>query len=77
MSADNYYEVRKHPNGGFTYVMGFDSSPYDPIVSENDPQFAGVWDAWNAAQDDGWTEYGVSFHSEVYADLQAAIEPES
>lgn len=25
MSADNYYVVKPHPEGGFTYVMGFAS----------------------------------------------------
>lgn len=28
MSADNYYIIRKHPNGGYTPVMGFASDQY-------------------------------------------------
>lgn len=65
MSADNYYEVRKHPKGGFTYVMGFDSDTRGAReATENDPQFDTAWAAWKAADADGWTEYGISFHVE-------------
>jgi hypothetical protein len=41
VSADNYYIVKKHPEGGFTYVMGFDSDD-DPDLSvgDHDPRFA-------------------------------------
>lgn len=65
MSADNYYEVKKHPWGGFTYVMGFDSYGGPTRAARgDDPQFADVWNAYKAASDDGWTEYGVVFHPE-------------
>lgn len=76
MSADNYYEVRKHPLGGFTYVMGFDSDPKpDREPTENDPQYDDVWDAWEAAEDQGYTEYGTSFHPETRDALRKAVTP--
>jgi hypothetical protein len=47
MSSDNFYVVRKHPNGGFTYVMGLASHDidengtfnYDLPVRKGDPVF--------------------------------------
>ena len=64
MSADNYYEIRKHPKGGFTYVMQIDSIPLNSQPINSDPQFADVWNAYKAAANDGYTEYGVVFHPE-------------
>jgi hypothetical protein len=62
VSADNYYVVRKHPDGGFTFVMGFDSdSRPDREPTFQDPWYDDVWKAWNAT---GWSEYGTTFHPE-------------
>lgn len=78
MSADNYYEVRKHPNGGFTYVMGFDSDTDTRgprAARESDPQFDTVWAAWLAADNNGWTEYGISFNAECEDALRREAGP--
>jgi hypothetical protein len=72
MSADNYYEVRKHPNGGFTYVMGFDSERgFGPSRNAdiNDPQFSDVWAAYSAAANE-WAEYPTTFHPECESALR-------
>jgi hypothetical protein len=63
MSADNSYVVRKHPNGGFTYVMEMGHAPVREAHTW-DKQYADVWLAYRAAMDDMWTEYGISFHEE-------------
>lgn len=76
MSADNYYEVRKHPNGGFTYVTGFDSDTRGPRAArESDPQFDTAWAAWLAADSESWTEYGISFHTECEDALRREVGP--
>lgn len=64
MSADNYYVVRRHPKGGFTYVMGFasDDQP-DLTVSEKHPRFPDLWEAYAAASSE-YAEYGVQIHEE-------------
>ncbi|MFS0885340.1 hypothetical protein [Aeromicrobium sp. 179-A 4D2 NHS] len=65
MSADNYYLIRKHPDGGFVAVMGFMSNEQTPEI---DPQKAyrkfdtpddAIWWA-----DNEYSEYGVSVHPE-------------
>lgn len=69
MSADNYYLVRKHPLGGFTAVMGFDSYDEDPIAHESDRQF----DTVELAQLYGYleySEYGVRIHPECYESVK-------
>lgn len=77
VSADNFYEVRKHPNGGFTYVMGFDSYPgHVREASEHDPQFADIWDAYNGAQSQ-WAEYPTIFHPECGDALRTYWGPSS
>lgn len=69
MSADNWYLVRKHPLGGFTYVMGFASDVDEhgeeriPDVSERSLQFPTVEAALTAALAE-YSEYGVSVHEE-------------
>lgn len=70
MSADNYYVVRIHPSGGFTYVMGFASDEEDEFeipVEEGrfgwGMSFLSVKDAFQAACED-YSEYGVSVHPE-------------
>lgn len=64
MIADNYHVVRKHPDGGYTYVQGFasDDDP-DLSVSDRDPRFDMFDDALNAAVAD-YSEYGTTVHPE-------------
>jgi hypothetical protein len=70
MSADNYYMVRKHPLGGFTFVMGFasdvdvDSNEIIPEARESDPVFVTRDLAMEAALRED-AEYGASFHPET------------
>lgn len=64
MSADNYYIIRKHPDGGFAAPMGFDSDDRTPSVDPKRHQSFPTLDAaadWAAAQ---YSEYGVSVHDE-------------
>ena len=73
MSSDNYFVVRSHPkiDGGFTYVMGFESDYLnqgdtifvDIPVTDRDPIFYNYKDALNAALED-YSEYGVVTHPE-------------
>lgn len=73
MSADNYYMVRKHPLGGFTYVMGFASDIDDdgndviPDATESNPQFKTKKEAMNACMHQ-YAEYGHSYHWETCED---------
>lgn len=70
MSADNYYLVRKHPLGGFTYVMGFASDVDEnddeiiPVAEESDPQFKTKEEAMRASSHQ-YAEYGHSYHPET------------
>ena len=70
MSADNYFMVRKHPKGGFTYVMGFasdvdeDNIEIIPEARESDPIFVTRDLAMEAALREE-AEYGASFHPET------------
>lgn len=70
MSADNYYLVRKHPLGGFTYVMGFasdtdeDGEDLIPEASPIHPQFDTKEEAMNACIHE-YAEYGHSYHWET------------
>lgn len=66
MSADNYYVIRKHPQGGYTYVMGFasDDNPDLTVKPGKHRQFERWQDAFQAATDDG-SEYGISFDADV------------
>jgi hypothetical protein len=71
MSSDNYFVVRKHPEGGYTYVMGFESDYENNEshvfvnikVKDSDPIFTDYEDALNAALAD-YSEYGVVTHPE-------------
>ena len=70
MSADNYYVVRKHPEGGYTYVMGFASDSIHehaiPVKRGRfgwDQSWPTVEEALHAAIGD-YSEYGVSVHPE-------------
>lgn len=70
MSAANYFVVRVHPNGGFTYVQGFASDSADgeiDFASEVDPSspvFASLGEAVRAARE-AVSEYGVYEHPEI------------
>lgn len=65
MSADNYYVVRKHPKGGYTYVTGFlsDDDP-DLSVRSKHPRYDSALEAYREASR-GYSEYGVRFHEEI------------
>jgi len=63
MSADNYYVILPHPNGGFAAVMGF-ASDYDDEPLEADSgmhSFPTLSEAYDFASSE-YTEYGVSIH---------------
>ncbi|NBR24095.1 MAG: hypothetical protein EBU08_10060 [Micrococcales bacterium] len=70
MSADNYYLVRKHPLGGFTYVMGFasdvDEDDFEivPDATESDPRFETKEEAMHASLLE-YSEYGSNYHPET------------
>jgi hypothetical protein len=71
MSSDNFYVVRKHTEGGFTYVMGFASQDVDEDgtfnldlpVNKNNKQYKTFDEALTAALED-YSEYGVVTHPE-------------
>lgn len=73
MSADNYYLVRKHPLGGFTYVMGFASDTDDdgeeiiPEATISDPRFDTKEAAMSACIHE-YAEYGHDYHWELCED---------
>ena len=65
MSGDNYFVVRKHPNGGYGLVQGFTSDDemgqkLSTVKSEN-RSWPTVLEAMNAAPA---SEYGTEIHSE-------------
>jgi len=75
MSSDNFYVIRKHPKGGFTYVMGSASHDLDDDetfnidlpVSKN----SSVFKTFDEAMDSAlglWAEYGVFTHPECEED---------
>lgn len=65
MSADNYYVVRLHPEGGYTYVMGFDSDPEPNLeVRVGDPQYLTLEEAMDAVSKE-YAEYGWYLHEEL------------
>ena len=64
MSADNYYIIRKHPDGGFAAVMGFASDDGTPDAERRHQSFNTVEEALIYAGEDGYTEYGISVHPE-------------
>lgn len=75
MSSDNFYVVRKHADGGFTYVMGFASHDINEDgtfnlnipPSKNNKQYKTFDDALNTALED-YSEYGVITHPECEDD---------
>ena len=75
MSADNFYVVRKHPSGGFTYICAFASDEDEngdqiyPVAKETDPQFNTREDAMKEAFNQ-YAEYGYQYHWEVYTEKE-------
>lgn len=67
MSADNFWHVVRHPDGGFTYCMGFASADELPTLYDDReyPQFDTVAEALCAAHEDSWTEYGTSIDPDI------------
>ena len=71
MSADNYFVVRKHPKGGYTYVTGFESDKenwdshlhVNIPVTDNHFNYPTYKEALAAALED-YSEYGVTTHPE-------------
>lgn len=62
MSADNFYIVKPHPSGGFTFVQGFASGEEEGpwlIPTEEHCQWPTVAKALAAAMRE-YSEYGVS-----------------
>ena len=65
MSADNYYVIRKHPDGGFAAVMGFSSDDETPVVRpQRHISFPTVEEAMDSVAHE-YAEYGTYTHSEV------------
>ena len=71
MSADNFYVVRNHPGGGYTYLCVFASNTDEdgeqlyPLAKSTDPQFKTRKDAMNEASK-LYSEYGYQYHWETY-----------
>jgi hypothetical protein len=73
MSSDNYFVVRKHPDGGYTYVTGFDSDTrnnretgqnyLDIPVRKWNTRYRTYERALESALED-FSEYGVWTHPE-------------
>lgn len=92
MSADNFFVLRKHPLGGFAWVMGFASDEnnhaYADPVSEDAERFETIEAAvkdFNDNEDtwkDGYypkyyNEYGMNISPECFIDTpQVAVEDE-
>lgn len=76
MSADNYMVVRKHPEGGYTYVMAFASDDEPDIdVKSNSPRYASLNAALIAALQE-YSEYGVEVHPECEMSSNADTNPD-
>lgn len=63
VSADNYYVIRKHPDGGYAAVMGFESDPQMPRARKGDKAYPTVDEALTYACSQ-YSEYGVEVHPE-------------
>lgn len=69
MSADNYYVIRKHPSGGYTAIMAFDSDVDEdgyqilPDALPGHPVFPDM-DAAITFAETQWSEYGWYVHPE-------------
>ena len=69
MSADNYYYIMHHPNGGFTTIMRWmsDDKPVRKVAPE-DPRFLAFEKAY-AYGATLYSEYGVRTSAEVLAEI--------
>lgn len=69
MSADNYYYIMHHPNGGFTTIMRWmsDERPVRKVAPE-DPRFLSFEKAY-AYGATRHSEYGVRTSEEVLAEI--------
>jgi hypothetical protein len=67
MSSDDFYLIRKHPNGGFAAVHGFasDKNKNELEATTKHLQFKTKNDALNYGLNK-YPEYGVSIHPECY-----------
>ena len=73
MSADNFNLIRRHPLGGFTYVMSFASDEgHASAPTSRSRQFKTFEEALACAREE-YTEYGVAVHSECHQDTRGAI----
>lgn len=64
MSADNYYILRKHPGGGYTYIQAFASDDHPNLrIRSTNPRFPTFQEAFDAAINE-YSEYGVQIHPE-------------
>ena len=68
MSADNFYLIRKHPNGGFAAIMGFASDETELIATKKHKQFDSLQLAHLYAYSE-YSEYGVHIHPECFVDM--------
>lgn len=81
MSSDNYYVIRKHPHGGYTYVTGFESDPrnvgeeifIDIPAKPDDIMWLTYDNALQAALED-YSEYGVVTHPECNTEEKIRAE---
>ena len=69
MSADNYYYIMHHPNGGFTTIMRWmsDERPVRKVAPE-DPRFLSFEKAY-AYGATRFSEYGVQTSDDVLAEI--------
>ena len=80
MSADNYYLVRRHPDGGFVALMGFASDDEEPTVEPGRNYLVyGTADEALCSVLDEYAEYGHSIHSECNLPLRTltAMAPDN
>lgn len=68
MSADNYYTILPHPNGGFAAIMQFASDEHDCELKAEEwmESFPTLQEAESFARSE-YTEYGVSIHPDCWA----------
>lgn len=63
MSADNYYLIRNHPDGGYAAIMEFASSDEIGEVKLKDPSYPTVDQAILSVINE-YAEYGIEVHPE-------------
>jgi hypothetical protein len=73
MSADNYYLVLPHPEGGFGVAMGFASDNTMPELLSTDERYPTIDHALHA-YDQEYSEYGISVDKSCYGDV-STIDP--